>query len=93
MKITKDFMLNLNRKKMYNCVTKRTLHPLEKISKKVDFSRLGKQCIVLPAKWTFFRVLALCGELRYMYVRKYTATQRVRKFKKVQAKKLMKSNK
>ena len=36
---------------------------LEKISKNVNFSLWGKQCIVLP-KWTFFRVLANCGLLR-----------------------------
>ena len=32
---------------------------LEKISKSIDFSLLGKQCctIILPAKWIFFRVL------------------------------------
>ena len=37
-------------------------HPLEKNSKNIDFSFLGKQCIVLP-KWTFFRVLAHCTKL------------------------------
>ena len=44
-----------------------TLLPLEKISKNVDFSLWGKQCIVLP-KWASFHRLAHCAFPLFKYI-------------------------